>query len=407
MLKILLIGFIWPEPTSSAAGWRMLQLIQLFLKEHEVHFASAASKSAHSHDLSAMGVEEHPILLNDDTFDTFIRDLAPDVVVFDRFMVEEQYAGRVIANCPQALRILDTEDLHFVRHARQEAYKKGTAISYKNEIAKREIPAILRSDVALIISEAEMALLEKEFSMETERLLYYPFQEDKLTADFQQNSPSFDGRKHFVFIGNFIHEPNWRTVEVLKRNIWPLLRKQLPDAELHIYGAYATEKVLQLHKPAEKFFIKGRAEDARACLANYKVMLAPIPFGAGQKGKFVDSMYAGTPTVSTSVGVEGMAKGEQWNGFVCNDYTDFVTKAVELYANQSLWERCRDTGFALFNAQFAATTPREQLLKWVVDRQLDLSEFRARNFWGSLLQQQQYYANKYMSLWIAAKNKEN
>ena len=128
MLKILFIGLVWPEPTSSAAGWRILHLIRLFSNHYEVHFASAAGKSEYSFDLKSIGINEHAIQLNDSSFDKFIQQLSPSIVIFDRFMVEEQYGWRVAAQCPDTLRILDTEDLHFVRLARQEAFKKGNPI---------------------------------------------------------------------------------------------------------------------------------------------------------------------------------------------------------------------------------------------------------------------------------------
>src|SRR5690606_42115094 len=91
----------------------------------EITFASAASKSEPSFPLASKGVMEAEIKLTDSSFAESIKELNPDVVLFDRFMTEEQYSWRVMQTCPQAIRILDTEDLHFVRQARQEAYKKG------------------------------------------------------------------------------------------------------------------------------------------------------------------------------------------------------------------------------------------------------------------------------------------
>ena len=120
MKKLLIIGLVWPEPTSSAAGTRMLQLIELFIERgYEVTFACAAAKSEFSFPLVEKGVEEVEIKLNDESFNVFVGDLTPDVVLFDRYMVEEQYGWRVTQECPNALKILDTEDLHFLRYARQ------------------------------------------------------------------------------------------------------------------------------------------------------------------------------------------------------------------------------------------------------------------------------------------------
>lgn len=402
MLKILFIGLVWPEPTSSAAGWRILHLVKLLLQRYEVHFACAASKSPHSYDLQRLGVIEASILLNDSSFDDYVKALQPYAVVFDRFMVEEQYGWRVAEAAPEALRILDTEDLHFLRSAREESFKKGTAINYYNAIAKREIASIIRSDVALIISHVEMTLLTDTFKVDKERLLFLPFQEEKL--DLSTARLSFVERTHFVFIGNFIHAPNWRTVELLKRRIWPILRKKVPKAELHIYGAYATEKVNQLHNPQEGFYIKGRAVDARATIEKYKVLLAPIPFGAGAKGKFVDAMYAGTPSVSSSIGAENMSVGDQWAGYIADEEASFVAYASTLYSEEETWLQAQHRGFELFDSTVADNTPSAEFLKWLEES--NVLTLRHNNFMGQILQQQQCNATKYMSLWIEQKNRK-
>ena len=74
--RILIIGPVWPEPTSSAAGTRMIQLINLFFSDgYEVLFASAASKSSFSFDLTGLGVQEHEIKLNDNSFNVFLSEL--------------------------------------------------------------------------------------------------------------------------------------------------------------------------------------------------------------------------------------------------------------------------------------------------------------------------------------------
>ncbi len=70
------------------------------------------------------GVRKKSIELNSSSFDDFAVELNPDVVLFDRFMIEEQFGWRIIENCPKAIRILDTEDLHCLRTARQKAFKE-------------------------------------------------------------------------------------------------------------------------------------------------------------------------------------------------------------------------------------------------------------------------------------------
>src|SRR5690606_29517449 len=78
--------------------------------------------------------------------------------------------------------------------------------------------------------------------------------------------------------------------------------------------------------------------------------------------KFVDAMYAGTPALSSTVGAEGMAAGNEWNGFITDDVDEFVEKAVLLYHESAAWEAAQSKGFAIFNTQFAQASHTHQLL---------------------------------------------
>ena len=122
MKKVLVIGYVWPEPNSSAAGRHMVSELRLFRQQGwQVEFASPAQPSEHMFDLAEEGITSQSIILNCDSFDKYISEFQPDIVLFDRFMMEEQFAWRVEANCPNALRILDTVDLQCLRYARHQA----------------------------------------------------------------------------------------------------------------------------------------------------------------------------------------------------------------------------------------------------------------------------------------------
>lgn len=404
--KVLFIGLVWPEPTSSAAGTRIVQLVQLFLANgDEVHFASAASKSEFSFDLESLGVTNHDIKLNDSSFDTWLAALNPSLVVFDRFMIEEQYGWRVQENCPNTVKILDTEDLHFLRQARQTAikHKKSLAqIDLYNDVTKRELAAILRCDLSLIISQAEMEVLQT-FNINPKILYYLPFLEEEITATANWNT--FEERKDLVFIGNYLHEPNWQTLQYLKTAVWPLLRKKLPEATLHIYGAYASEKVTQLHNAREKFLVHGRAENARTTIAKHRILLAPLLFGAGAKGKFVDAMQTGTPIASSSVGAEGMANGLDWAGIISDHLEQLVDETAALYQDEILWKNAQQNGIQIINQLYAKSKFEASFLKQIAHLEESLIEHRQQNFLGEVLKHHTLQSTKYMSLWIEEKNK--
>jgi len=405
--KLLIIGLVWPEPKSSAAGTRMIQLINLFLEQDfEIVFASAAQESDFSFDLDSLNIKKEQIELNSSSFDLFVSALNPDFVLFDRFVIEEQFGWRVMENCPDAIRILDTEDLHCLRLARQKAIKNNIAFQLDDllteEVSKREMASIYRCDLALIISDFEMNILQNVFKIDSQLLHYLPmfYNEDETFL-------TFDEKLDFVFIGNFLHEPNWDAVKQLKEKIWTPIKKQLPEATLHIYGAYPSQKVLQLHHEKDGFLIKGRANDALEVIKSAKIMLAPLRFGAGVKGKLIEAMKVGTPTVTTTIGAEGISNAADWNGFVTDDVDDFVQKAIILYQSKSLWEEKQKRGTVILSHKFSKQLHIPVFLKRLSDLKTTISSHRKLNFIGNLLQAQSFSATKFMSKWIEEKNKKN
>jgi glycosyltransferase involved in cell wall biosynthesis len=408
--SLLIIGAVWVEPNSSAAGKRMLQLIAQFLeRDYKITFASASQKNEKAIDLISFGIDAVAIALNNASFDIFIKELQPTIVLFDRFMMEEQFGWRVAENCPKALRILDTEDLHCLRKTRALCAKQQRNFSInellKQDITKREIAAILRCDFSLIISTFEMELLKNTFKIADTILMYLPFLFDEINEIHQKNWPSFEERAHFVFIGNFFHKPNVDAVLTLKNEIWTQIREQLPKAEIRIYGAYVNQQIQELYNKKEGFIVKGFAEDANEVVENAKVVLAPLNFGAGIKGKLTEAMLCGTPSVTTTIGVEGMAGDFPWNGFVADDFSNFALKAVELYTNKPVWEQSQLNGVAIINSVYSKEKNALLFFNKIEKVQQDLEKHRTANFLGSLLQYQTLQATKYMSKWIEEKNK--
>jgi glycosyltransferase involved in cell wall biosynthesis len=409
-MKILIIGFVWPEPKSSGAGTRMMQLIDLFLKQGwEITFASSASNSGFMFDVTSIGVSKVSIAINDSAFDHFIKVLNPDIVLFDRFMVEEQFGWRVSENCPNALRILDTIDLHSLRLARQKALKEKVDFSKEDlfsDTAKREIASILRCDLSLLISETEMEILQTQFKIDPTLLYYLPFLLDKIDESTIQSWLPFEERKDFIFIGNFLHEPNWNAVQYLKETIWPLIAKQLPDASMKIYGAYPSQKVLQLHKPDERFYICGRAESAAEVVGKARVVLAPIRFGAGAKGKLIEAMQCGTPSITTTIGAESMHDNLVWNGIIADSDNDIADAAVQLYQNDALWKQSQSNGIAIVNRRYSRILFETEFLARISEIQKNIEQHRLNNFLGAMLLHHTMASTKYMSRWIEAKNKK-
>jgi len=271
--NVLIFGLQFPEPKSTAAGTRMLQLINLFKDfNFKIHFACAQPSTDFSIDLSQIDVSEHILHLNDGSAKVLLEQLQPQIVIFDRFITEEQFGWVVDETCPEALKILDTEDLHFLRENRENILKNPSSGINEDSLtdkAKRELAAIYRCDLNLMISKFEIEFLENKFNLPQNQLVYLPFilNVDNLNQNEHLN---YSKRKHFVSIGNFKHAPNLDMVKYLHKEIWPHIRDVLPNSEWHIYGAYLPQQIKELHKPSKGVVVKGRAEEVISTLINIK-----------------------------------------------------------------------------------------------------------------------------------------
>jgi len=407
---LLVIGLVWPEPKSTAAGSRMLQLIAQFQQhDYNIVFASTAAKTSQSFNLEALNISTVVIQLNNSSFDDFIKQLQPDAVLFDRFITEEQFGWRIAEHCPNAIRVLDTEDFHGLRKGRAAALKANLPFSLdhlQNDTTKREVASIYRCDISLMISEVEIDILVNQLHVDASLLYYLPFLIEDTAKISKQKLPMFAERQYFVTIGNFLHAPNYDAVCYLKTTIWPLIRKDLPKAQLHIYGAYPSQKVSQLHNDKDGFIIKGFAENVNDVMQNAKVCLAALRFGAGLKGKLVDAMQNGTPCMMSTIAAEGMFGDMDPNGFVEDSPTVFVQKAVELYINTSVWEAKQQQGFKVLTSRFEASLFAADFQDKIVELSKALQEHRQKNFIGQLLMHHSMQSTKYLSKWIEAKESQ-
>lgn len=400
--KLLFIGHTWPEPNSTAAGTRMMQLIHLMQHAgYQITFCSAAVRNDYSVNLDLLNVNQQQVLLNDDSFDQWVKLEMFDVVIYDRFVTEEQFGWRFRESCPKSVNILDTEDLHLLRKAREVALKDKEPLSNKqlyNTIAMREIASIFRCDMSLIISKYEMNLL-----------FYLPFTytNHQLSQLSTNQCQSYQERVHFSTIGNFMHQPNYDAVHYLKDIIWPLISKELPQAELHIYGSYTNSKVQQLNNQQQKFYIKGRADHALNAVGSSRVMLAPLRYGAGLKGKLLTAMQSGTPFVATDIALEGLNINQQDNYIKpINDPVAFAHHAIRLYTDNKLWHDYQRIGFNKIKQQFALSDFYDTLISTIEQITSQLSDHRNTNFIGMLIKHHYLNSTKYLSKWIQEKNKK-
>ena len=159
---------------------------------------------------------------------------------------------------------------------------------------------------------------------------------DHFLGDIQED---FAKREGLLFVGGFAHPPNADAVLWFAKEIFPYIREQLPDIKFYVVGSKVTDEIKALEQPGNGIIIKGfvSEEELAGLYASCKVVVVPLRYGAGVKGKVVEAIYNGAPIITTSTGAEGIPQVEQVLE-VEDDPKTFADKTVALYQDN---DRCR------------------------------------------------------------------
>jgi glycosyltransferase involved in cell wall biosynthesis len=241
---------------------------------------------------------------------------------------------------PQALRVYDVEALFFRRLDRMkpivDSQRDREAL---RELLRRdrtaEVTAAAEADATWCVTAEEQAVLSA-VAPSTPRfpLAYY--------TTTRSHPPGFATRTDVLFFGGFLAgagSANEDALLYVVEEIMPRLWKQAPDLKLHVVGADATPAVLSLD--SELVNVVGYVPDPLPWLDRTLVHVAPMRFGSGLKLRFVETLAAGQPLVTSSVGAEGLGLGELADALVADDADAQASLALELIGNRSRWEEAQ------------------------------------------------------------------
>lgn len=249
--------------------------------------------------------------------------------------------------------IVDSMDVHFLREIRRaEMLNDHRLKEAAQKIKKQELAVYASADAVTTVTEADRAVLQQEL----------PGKPIFIMTDVHDPQPSatpFERRKDFFFIGNFNHDPNEDAVVFFVRQIFPLIRKKLPDAHFWIVGNNPTAKVESL--ASSHVTVTGWVPETRPYLERCRVAVIPLRYGAGNKGKVGEAMAHGVPMVSTSIGAEGMNIVHGVHAFIADTPEEFARYAVELYTNEGLWKEFAAAGQKLVAAQYSSALMRRRI----------------------------------------------
>jgi O-antigen biosynthesis protein len=252
-------------------------------------------------------------------------------------------------------------DLNYLREMRRhliEGDKSSLLASRKWE--KMELDIIRNVDVSYFFSTFELEELKKRLPDSTVRTIpLFLFDENALE---QKKQSDFESRSGILFVGGFNHPPNIDAVQWFVRDIFPQVRFRLPEIELIIVGANPPVEIARLSGNGVTVANKISDEELKRQYLSRRLVIAPLRYGAGVKGKIVEAMQYGLPTITTSIGAEGINEAELAL-FITDEAQMFAEMLIRVYTDASLWNNASAQMTATVKKYFSKAAAREILCR--------------------------------------------
>ena len=349
--QVLILDELVPQPDRDSGSLRQYNLIRMLLAEG-AHVVFVPTRREHggaaTEALQKLGVEVWyaPYL---EGVGTWLREHGP------RFAVAMMVRHHVASEClpllrryaPQARRVFDTVDLHYLRE-RRGAELAGDAGLLRNaeRTRTRELAVMADSDVTVLVSDAERAQLRVDAPAVRVELI-------SNLHEIAGAGASWSARRDLVFVGGFRHPPNVDAMQWFIGDVFARIRAQLPEVRFHCIGADVPPVVQALAARQPGVEIHGFVPVVTPYMDEVRIAVAPLRFGAGVKGKVNLSMAHGQPVVATTCAVEGMHLRDGDDVLIADDADAFAAAVVRLYRDEALWQRLSVAGLRNVQQHFS------------------------------------------------------
>lgn len=277
-----------------------------------------------------------------------------DVIVLSGLFEADRHIDSVMRHAPQAAIVYDTVDIVHIREFRQaKLLKNAVHLKKALRLKQREIALAKQADVTLVVSELEKRLMEG-FSSEIKAMVVSNIHDVQPTPD------DLKSRRDLLFIGNFQHRPNPDAVVFFLEDIFPLVKRHIPEIKAYIIGGHPPDDIVA--RASGDVVVTGLVEDILPYFSNCRLSIAPLRFGAGVKGKVLMSMGFGLPGVITPMAAEGMHVVSEKHAMVAEHPDLFAGSVIRLYRDDHLWHRIRRNGIDLIEEYFSIAAARRQIM---------------------------------------------
>ncbi len=334
--RVLIVDQRIPQPDQDSGSIRMMGVIDILVQMGfgvTVLALRQAPNEPYLSNLRQKGVEVLDGRIN---FTYEIARLAPYVkfVLLSRPDEAALTYGLVREFAPLVPVIYDTVDLHFVREFRRAEIENSEEVArIASTYRELELGLVGKCDATFVVTPSEKTLIEDLVPNKPVAVV------SNVHGDLPPG-PGFESRKNLLFVGNYDHLPNVDAVEWFVKEILPVVRRTLPEVSISVVGSNLPERVAVL--AGEGVEIVGWAKDLRPYYDQTRIVVAPLRFGAGIKGKMGEAAVHGVPVVATPVAIEGTYFVPGQDLLCTDDAEEFARNVISLYQDQALWEKFSD-----------------------------------------------------------------
>ncbi|MFN0085088.1 MAG: glycosyltransferase family 4 protein [Blastocatellia bacterium] len=230
---------------------------------------------------------------------------------------------------PVALFQHNVESILWRRHTEHETHPVKRA-AFKLEAAKMaryEAAAVARFDHIIAVSEYDREQMAKMSA--NARISVVPTGVD--LRQYEAGAGDSPTEPLVIFLGSMDWEANVDGVAYFCRDIWPRIKRAVPEARFRIVGRNPPARIKQLGQPASgDIEVTGRVESVIEHLREAAVFVVPLRIGGGTRLKIYEAMAMRKAVVSTTIGAEGLDVNHGRDILLADEPESFADGVIDL-----------------------------------------------------------------------------
>jgi glycosyltransferase involved in cell wall biosynthesis len=351
--RALVVDDWLPDPSRDAGSVAALSHMQAMVAlGYEVSLAAAQEMGGNKDDAARLAALGYHVLRA--PYYPSVEDVLQrqrdgfDVVYIHRLSNAAKYSALVRHYLPQARLVYSVADLHHLRLARQAAAEGRLELAASSKQVKlQEMLQAWSADAVITHSPYEAALLKA--GLPAAHIHVVPW---AVTA--RPHAAGFAQRQGIAFIGSYTHAPNADAARFLTEAIMPLVHQADPDIVCSLIGSGMPDTMRQAAAPGVA--VLGHVADLDAALAQIRLTVAPLRYGAGVKGKVLESFARGVPCVMSTVAAEGLALPQALAALTGDGAAAIADLILHLHRDEAAYAAARDAALEFIAQHHSAAS---------------------------------------------------